>query len=109
MKALLVGLTVVGALAGAFPFALQAQRSGAGDAVRFNDVTLADGGATYEHASIFVRVKESAAGGYTRADYVDQSGRRLGFYEAFEVVSRDEPALRTWALRNFSNRTPAAR
>lgn len=72
----------------------------------FTDVTLTDGDQVYEHADIHVRVESSGAG-YTRADYLDQRGRRLGFYEAFEVISREERELLRWAVRNFRERTRA--
>jgi hypothetical protein len=72
--------------------------------LHFTDVKLMDGSAIYDKAEVHVRIRESR-GGYTRADYFDPKGRRLGFYEAFEVVSRDEPALRDWAVRNFPDRT----
>jgi hypothetical protein len=74
----------------------------------FQGVTLQDGGEAIQDASIQVRVKE-AGRGYTRADYFDASGRRLGFYEAFEVVAREEDALRAWAARNFGDRTGGRR
>jgi hypothetical protein len=78
------------------------------DAFHFTDVKLTDGDHVYERAEIHVWVKESG-GGYTRADYVDERGGRLGFYEAFKVVSRSEPELRGWAIRNFPDRTTGAR
>jgi hypothetical protein len=74
----------------------------------FTEVTLTDGDQAYDRAEIYVRVRPSG-GGYTRADYLDQSGRRLGFYEAFRVVSQDESQLRAWAIRNFPDRTTGAR
>jgi hypothetical protein len=74
------------------------------DAFHFTDAKLTDGDHVYERAEIHVWVKESG-GGYTRADYVDERGGRLGFYEAFKVVSRSEPELRAWAIRNFPDRT----
>jgi hypothetical protein len=107
--ALLLAATAA-ALTIARPPALLAQAGRGGASTRaaetfhFVDVTLSDGGGTYEHAEIYVRVK-STGGGYTRADYMDRNGRRLGFYEAFEVVSTEEAALRAWAIRNFSDRT----
>lgn len=88
-----------GAASGGAQQAPQVQES-----FRFADVTLSDGGDTFQGAQIHVRVKE-AGGGYTRADYFDGEGRRLGFYEAFEVVARDGAALRAWAVRNFGDRT----
>ncbi len=78
------------------------------DAFHFTDVKLTDGDHVYERAEIHVWVKESG-GGYTRADYVDERGARLGFYEAFKVVSRSEPELRAWAIRNFPDRTTGER
>jgi hypothetical protein len=78
------------------------------DSFSFTDVRLTDGDHVYEGAEIHVWVKESG-GGYTRADYLDERGRRLGFYEAFQVVSRSELALKAWAIRNFPDRTTGAR
>ena len=72
----------------------------------FEGVTLKDGSSSEADASIQVRVKESPGGGYTRADYFDARGRRLGF---FEVVARDESALRAWAVTNFPDRTGGGR
>jgi hypothetical protein len=74
----------------------------------FRDVTLTDGEQTFDGVEIVVRVR-AAGGGYTRADYFDRDGRRLGFYEAFEKISSDEAALRAWAISNFPDRTPATR
>ncbi len=81
-----------------------AQPAAIRDTFHFTGVTLTDGDEVFERAEIYVRVKETS-GGYTRADYLDERGRRLGFYEAFEVVSTDESALRVWAIRNFPDRT----
>lgn len=81
----------------------------AAETFHFTDVTLTDGSAVYQHAQVTVRVRSSAGGGYTRADYLDQSGHKLGFYETFEVVSNDEAALRAWAVRHFPERTSSIR
>jgi opacity protein-like surface antigen len=95
-------LTAAAALTLAAPAAAQ-------ETFRFGGASLSDGSGTYENAQIQVRVKDSAGGGYTRADYFDAKGMRLGFYEVFEVVSRDEAALRGWAIANFRDRTGAPR
>ncbi|HEY7461814.1 MAG TPA: hypothetical protein VIC59_08065 [Gemmatimonadota bacterium] len=78
------------------------------DSFHFTGVTLTDGDHVYANAEVHVWVKESG-GGYTRADYVDENGRRLGFYEAFRVVARGEPELKAWAVRNFPDRTTSTR
>lgn len=78
------------------------------DSFHFTGVTLTDGDHVYANAEVHVWVKESG-GGYTRADYLDEGGRRLGFYEVFRVVARGEPELKAWAVRNFPDRTTGER
>jgi ABC-type sugar transport system substrate-binding protein len=102
-------LVLAAVLTAAAALALAAPAAAAQETFRFGGATLSDGSGTYENAQIQVRVKDSAGGGYTRADYFDAKGKRLGFYEAFEVVSRDEAALRDWAIANFRDRTGAPR
>ncbi|MBA2563922.1 MAG: hypothetical protein H0V09_00690 [Gemmatimonadetes bacterium] len=96
------------AIAAAFALA-RPGRAQAQESYRFRDVTLSEGGSPLPHAEVQVRVKESPRGAYTRADYFDAEGRSLGFYETFQVVSREEPALRAWATRNFGERTSTSR
>jgi hypothetical protein len=109
MKSLVLSLALFASLLESAPVAPAARLSRAADTFHFTGVTLTDGAAVYEGAEIYVRVKDSAGGGYTRADYLDRDGRRLGFYEAFEVVSRDEAVLREWAVGNFPDRTSRTR
>jgi hypothetical protein len=87
---------------------LAAPAADAQETFRSTGVTLTDGSDSYENAQVQVRIKD-AGGGYTRADYFDAAGKRLGFVEVFEVVSRDEAALRAWAIANFRDRTGAPR
>jgi hypothetical protein len=105
----LLTLLLPAALLAAAALATSAPAAGAQETFRFADVTLTDGADSYENAQIQVRVKDSAGGGYTRADYFDARGRRLGFVEVFEVVSREEAALQAWAIANFRDRTGAPR
>jgi hypothetical protein len=90
------------------PQAPEAAPARARDSFHFTGVTLTDGDHVYSNAEVHVWVKESG-GGYTRADYLDENGRRLGFYEDFRVVARGEPELRAWAVRNFPDRTTGLR
>ncbi|MFN2433317.1 MAG: hypothetical protein ABR599_10995 [Gemmatimonadota bacterium] len=108
MTALLRNLFVLAALSLTFA-ALASRPAAAQERFTFSGVGLEDAGSSFAEAEIQVRVKDGAGGGYTRADYFDDQGRRLGFYEAFEVVSRDEAALRAWAVRNFPDRTGGGR
>ena len=87
--------------------AVHANPCPAQQARHFSGVTLEDGSGVYEKAEVHVRIRDSG-GGYSRADYFDANGRRLGFYEAFEVISGDDAGLREWAVRNFHDRTSGA-
>jgi hypothetical protein len=117
MKSLALGLSLLVALAvlagsayaqGGEPGRPGDAKAPGRDAFHIADVTLTDGDQAYPHAEVYVRVRPSG-GGYTRADYMDQNGRRLGFYEAFRVISQDQSELRAWAVRNFPDRTTGAR